>query len=186
MKDQDLQRLWQSDQQPHTNAGELLKQAKRAQLRMLVLMSIDFLVWLAMVIWASLMIRDNQQPESFAVGVFTIIAVSVATGYLLWLRTSTWGSDALDVKSILKLAIMRCDGAIQIVAVTYMFTALVVIGFVVLHQFYPIPETRINKIVSWLAIYSTVVVAAGQWYRAKQQQKKKVYLLRLQQMQESE
>ncbi len=166
-----LKSLWQA-QPASMEVGELIKQAKRRQKRMLLLMVFDFVVWLGGVVWACFMIRANQRPDSLAIGIFLIIAISLATAYMLWLRTTTWGAGELDGKSLLKLSIHRCEAGIQLVYVTYIFTFITFIGFIVLEMYFPSSTAKFSRVIIWYSGYSLGTLVLGQWYRNRQLKKK--------------
>jgi len=170
MSQDPLQKLWQS-QQLEISTDEIMKQAKKRQKRMFWLMFSDIVMWFALVIWASWIIHQNKHPESFAVGLFMILAVSIFVGYVLWLRTMTWGMDSLDVRNTLKLSIRRCQAGIQMGYVSVVFCLLVAVGLFVIMVYYP--ERFGNKSfgIAWTLGWSAVVLVGALWYRNRQNKK---------------
>lgn len=169
-----LKSLWQG-QQTKMSALDLIKHAKFQQRRMLGLMILDIVVWISAIVWACLIIQANDKPESFFLGLFIILFVSLGTAYMLWLRTITWGAGELDSKSIIKLSIHRCEAAIQLVSVTYIFSLITFSVLIALELVFNIPTEKLIKIVLWLTFYSALTVVAGEWYRRRQKDKKQYF-----------
>ncbi len=168
--DDPLQKLWQS-KQLDTAADDIIQQAKKRQQRMFWLMAADILMWFALVVWACWMIHQNKYPESFAVGVFVIISISIFVGYVLWIRTITWGMDSLDVRSAIKLSIRRCEAGIQMGYVSVVFCLFVSAGlFVIMHLY---PERFGDKVfgIAWTLGWSIIVLGGALWYRNRQLKK---------------
>lgn len=166
-----LKSLWQQ-QQTNMSALDLIKHAKFQQRRMLGLMILDFVVWISAIVWACIIIKANDKPESFFLGLFIILFASLGTAYMLWLRTITWGAGELDSKSIIKLSIHRCEAAMQLVNVTYIFSIITFSLLIVLELIFDIPNQKLLKVVVWLIVYGALTVGVGEWYRRRQKAKK--------------
>ncbi|TKB46661.1 hypothetical protein [Thalassotalea mangrovi] len=176
-----LKNIWQS----HTaslDASGLLKQAKKQQRRMLFLMLVDLLIWFALVIWGCLIIDQKSRPDSFAAGVLIIMAANIATAYMLWLRTSTWGSGELDAANLLRLLNHRSKGAIQAVNVTYGFMVLMPLALMLIKWWYPTPGVNYWPVFIGYSIYCLLAVGIGQWYKKRQQLKQRRYQHLLQEL----
>ncbi|KGJ98143.1 hypothetical protein [Thalassotalea sp. ND16A] len=178
-----LKSLWQG-QQASMSIVELINQAKKRQRRMFLLMLFDFILWFGFVIWACVFIRANERPDSFALGVVMIISISLGTAYMLWLRTTTWGAGELDSKNLLKLSIHRCEGAMQLIYVTYIFAVVVFTIVIGLEIYYSVAAEKLNRLIIWLVAYSACIVVVGQWYRKRQLAKKQYYQQLLEQLNE--
>lgn len=183
MSDDPLQKLWQSKQLDMAG-DEIITQARKRQKRMFWLMAADILMWFALVIWACWMIHQNKYPESFAVGTFMIIAVSLFVGYVFWVRTITWGMDSLDVRNALKLSIRRCEAGIQMGVVSVVFCLLVCIALFVIMQFYPERFGDKTFGIAWTLGWSVIVLVGALWYRKRQRKKIAHYQSLLNQLQQ--
>ncbi|TLU65803.1 hypothetical protein FE810_07780 [Thalassotalea litorea] len=178
-----LKNLWQS-QHSSFDASKLLSQAKKQQRRMFYLMMLDLLIWFALVIWACLIIDQQSRPDSLATGILIIMAASIATAYMLWLRTSTWGSGELDSANLLRLLIHRSKGAIQVVNVTYGFMALMPVMLVLLKWWYPTPVVDYWPVIIGYSIYCLAAIVIGQWYKKRQNNKLRNYQALLKEIQD--
>lgn len=166
-----LQKIWQS-RQLDIPVEQIMKQAKSRQRRMFWLMALDILSWLAIVIFAAWHIHLNEKSHSFTVGLFAIITVSIMVGYALWLRTSTWGMDTLDITSTLKLSIARCEAGVQMGLVSTVFCFVVAVGILIISLIYP--ENFKEKMVfayTWSFGWCIAIYAGHRWYSKLQKKK---------------
>ncbi len=170
MSQDPLQKLWQSNQL-HLPIDEIMRQAKAKQHRMFWFMAIDVLVWLSVVIFASWHIHQNSMPGIFAIGVFSIITTSVLVGYLLWLRTSTWGIDSLDARNTLKLSIRRCEAGIQLGRVSVIYCIFIAFAVITFRNVYPEQfEQRSMFVYGWSIGWCIAYYIGYCWYGKKQRQ----------------
>ena len=171
MSQDPLQKLWQSEQL-NLPVEAIMRQAKAKQRRMFWFMATDVLFWLGVVVLASWHMYQNSMPGVFGLGLFSIIVTSVMVGYLLWLRTSTWGIDSLDVRNTLKLSIRRCEAGIQLGWVSILCCFIVAIAVIIFSHIYPEHYKQ-----RWLFIYTwsigwCIACYLGYWWYGKKQRKK--------------
>lgn len=166
-----LQKLWQS-RQLDIPVKEIMREAKAKQKRMLWFMTTDLMVWLAIVVFSAWHIHTKNTTEGFAIGLFTIVLTSLLVGYVLWLRTATWGMESLDIRNTLKLSIRRCEAGIQMGRVSTMCCIVIVLAFFVFNAIYP--EYFKDKLMftySWLMGWTLAFFLGYHWYGKRQKQK---------------
>ncbi len=164
----DIQQLWQT-QQVNASVEELIAQAKRRQTRMALLMLLDIAIWAGSVVFGALFIRENAAPTSFAIGLFIIFSVSIATAYMAWVRANTWGADSLSPRGLITLMIRRAKAGKQVVTACYVTYLIMVMGILLIEAiiYGSMPIFSLLRI-SFIASFGVVIVVVGEWYRAKQ------------------
>ena len=186
MSQDPLQKLWQS-QQLDIPVEQIMKQAKAKQRRMFWFMTSDILAWLIVVVASAWNIYRKGTPEGFALGLFTIIFVSLIVGYVLWLRTSTWGIDALDVRNTLKLSIRRCEAGIQLGWVSNASCIIVVLALLLFNYFFPeYLADRLTFAFGWAFGWCVLFFIGYHWYSKRQRQKMHHYQALLKQLEQNE
>ena len=166
-----LQKLWQS-RQLDIPVDQILKQAKAKQQRMFWFMASDLLAWLMVVVGACWQIHTKGNIESFVLGLFFIIFVSVMVGYVLWIRTSTWGIDSLDVRNTLTLSIRRAEAGLQMGRFSSISSIAMVFSLGLFDFFFP--ETFAAErlfVYGWTLGWAALFLVGCHWYGKRQRQK---------------